>query len=106
MQKRQNPIPFDLPSDLWAEFEARGGTLPRLKLILDDLIQDPRPLVKATVTVLTRETLRSQDIIVKGVRWPEQTWDGIRLLARKLHTSQVGIIRMAIESSLLQPDHQ
>lgn len=101
MQKRQRPTYFDVPADLWSEFEAKGGTLPRLRLILEDLIENPKPLIKATTAVLARETTRSQEMIVKGVRWPEHIWEGVKLLSRKLHTTQAGIIRMAIESSLL-----
>lgn len=101
--KRQGPISFEVPTDLWDAFEAKApasGPLPHLRLVLEDIVAKPGALTKTVERLLKSNISRSQTMVSKGVRWPKETWDQIEHLSNVLHTTKVGVIRLAMEHDL------
>lgn len=101
--KRQGPMAFEVPVDLWEAFEANApasGPLPHLRLVLEDILARPQVLTKTLDKLLKSPDTRSKTMVVKGVRWPQELRDDIDQLSDKLHTTKVGVIRLAMEHDL------
>lgn len=103
--KRQSPDYFDIPQDLWAEFEATKGSLPKLRLAVEKTLENPQILVKTIEILIKTDHDRGKTMITKGVRWPEPLWQSIKILSNRLHTTQSGLIRLIIESYIAGNTH-
>lgn len=101
--KRQGPTAFEIPEDLWEDFENKApssGPLPHLRLLAEDLMTRPQALEKTLGKLLKKNSARSPNTVVKGVRWPKELWDQINHVASVLHTTKVGVLRLIMEHDL------
>ena len=102
-----NPLTFNLPKDLWFEFEAlckanKSKPLQSLRSRVLDAKDDPKKVLMGVWNALN--TPRTDETILKGVRWDEATWDIIRGFAKATGSTNVAILRAILENAVRDQD--
>jgi len=106
-EPNMNPLTFNLPKDLWFEFEAlckanKSKPLQSLRSRVLDAKDDPKKVLMGVWNALN--TPRTDETILKGVRWDEATWDIIRGFAKATGSTNVAILRAILENAVRDQD--
>lgn len=101
------PVNFVIPKDLWQEFENvckanHSKPLPSLRSRVLDAKDDPKQVLMGFWNGLI--TPRTDETIMKGVRWEDNTWDIVRDLAKATGSSNVAILRAILENAVRDQD--
>lgn len=101
------PVNFVIPKDLWQEFEElckanHSKPLPSLRSRVLDAKDDPKQVLMGFWNGLI--TPRTDETIMKGVRWEDDTWNIVRDLAKATGSSNVAILRAILENAVRDQD--
>ena len=107
MSQPTHPTMFPAPKDLWFEFEAlckanKSKPLQSLRSRVLDAKDDPKKVLMGVWNALN--TPRTDETILKGVRWDEATWDIIRGFAKATGSTNVAILRAILENAVRDQD--